>query len=118
MELVAFDGFEGGFLCRSCRRGQAVGSQTVDLIRRIVGGGLRGVLDEPASRATEEAERLALVATEYHLDRRVRSAHRSTDLATAGWKDSAAGGAPSDGGAGPGVEPEPVAGPGSPQLGS
>jgi len=85
-ELVAFDPSEGGFLCRSCRRGQAVSPETVSLIRRILKGGLRGALAEPASRATAETERLAMVATEYHLDRRVRSAHRSTEIA-AGWRD-------------------------------
>ena len=85
-ELVAFDAGEGGFLCRSCRRGQAVGEDTLSLIGRILGGGLRGALEEPASRATAESERLALVATEYHLDRRVRSAHRSAEISIAGWQ--------------------------------
>jgi DNA repair protein RecO (recombination protein O) len=90
-ELVAFDAAEGGFLCRTCRRGQAVGAETVSLIRRVLSGGLRGALDEPPSRATAEAERLAMIATEYHLDRRVRSAHQGTEMATAGWRDWAGG---------------------------
>jgi hypothetical protein len=29
---------------------------------------------------------LAMLATEYHLDRRVRSAHRGAEIATAGWQ--------------------------------
>jgi DNA repair protein RecO (recombination protein O) len=86
-ELVAFDAAEGGYLCRSCRRGQSVGADTLSLVRRILGGGLRGALEEPASRATAEAERLALVAMEYHLDRRVRSAHRSAEVTSPGWRD-------------------------------
>ncbi|MGO9965190.1 MAG: DNA repair protein RecO [Acidimicrobiales bacterium] len=84
-ELVAFDPGEGGFLCRSCRRGQAVGAETLSLIRQVLGGGLRSALDQPPGRATGEAERLALLATEYHLDRRVRSAHRGAEISTPGW---------------------------------
>ncbi len=87
VELVAFDAGEGGFLCRSCRRGQAVGPETVSLIRQILTGGLRGALELPSSRTTAEAERLAMVATEYHLDRRVRSAHRGPDITTASLRD-------------------------------
>jgi DNA repair protein RecO (recombination protein O) len=85
LELVAFDPGEGGFLCRSCRRGQSVGAETVALIRLVLGGGLRNALDQAPSRATAEAERLALLATEYHLDRKLRSAHRGTEISTAGW---------------------------------
>jgi DNA repair protein RecO (recombination protein O) len=98
-EIVAFDPGEGGFLCRSCRRGQSVGPETVALIRRILGGGLRGVLEEPPSRATAEAERLAMTATEYHLDRRVRSAHRSAEITVGatGQRDVANGSGPADG---------------------
>ncbi len=81
-ELVAFDAGEGGFLCRTCRRGQAVGQPTVTLVRQILGGSVRSALSEPASRATAESERLAMVATEYHLDRRVRSAHGTAELVT------------------------------------
>jgi len=84
VELVAFDPGEGGFLCRPCRRGQAVGAETVTLIKQILNGGLRTALDQPASRATAEAERLAMLATEYHLDRRLRSAHRGAEISTAG----------------------------------
>jgi DNA repair protein RecO (recombination protein O) len=87
VELVAFDAGEGGFLCRSCRRGQAVGAETVILIRQVLTGGLRGALDLPPSRTTAEAERLAMVATEHHLDRRVRSAHRGAEITTAGLRD-------------------------------
>jgi DNA repair protein RecO (recombination protein O) len=79
-ELVAFDPGEGGFLCRSCRRGQAVGADTVELVRQVLGGGLRSALDQPLGRAVAESERLVITATEYHLDRKVRSAHRGTEM--------------------------------------
>ena len=73
--LVAFDEGVGGFLCRSCRSGHAVSEETVALVRQILGGRLRQALAEPPSRVTAEVERLATIATEYHLDRRLRSAH-------------------------------------------
>ncbi len=71
-DLVAFDPALDGFLCASCRRGQAVGPATLDLVRRILGGDLAGALREPASPVTSEVERLAILAVEYHLDRRLR----------------------------------------------
>ncbi len=77
-DLVAFDQEMGGFLCRSCRSGHGVSPEAVALIRHILGGQLRLALAEPAGRATAEVERLATAAVEYHLDRRLRSAHTST----------------------------------------
>jgi DNA repair protein RecO (recombination protein O) len=71
--LVAFDLAEDGFLCTACRRGQGVHPETVMLVRRILGGGLAAALDEPPSPATREMERLAILAVEHHLDRRLRS---------------------------------------------
>jgi DNA repair protein RecO (recombination protein O) len=71
--LVAFDPLRDGFLCHSCRRGQAVGAATMELLRRILGGDLAAVLREPATPATAEVERLAVLAVEHHLDRRLRS---------------------------------------------
>jgi DNA repair protein RecO (recombination protein O) len=73
--LVAFDIAIGGFLCRACRSGQAVAPETVELVRQILGGQLRVALAAPASRATAEVERIATASMEYHLDRRLRSAH-------------------------------------------
>jgi len=71
--LVAFDLAEGGLLCRACRRGQAVSPEAVDLLRRILGGGLAGVLTEPSGPATAEVEHLAQRAVEHHLERRLRA---------------------------------------------
>jgi DNA repair protein RecO (recombination protein O) len=72
-ELVAFDPARDGFLCRRCQRGQAVAPATMELVQRILGGDLASVLREPASTATREVERLAIMAVEHHLDRRLRS---------------------------------------------
>jgi DNA repair protein RecO (recombination protein O) len=71
--LVAFDAPRDGFLCNSCKRGQAVSEATLDLVRRILGGNLAAVLREPPSPAANEVERLAILAVEYHLDRRLRT---------------------------------------------
>ena len=71
--LVAFDVGEGGVLCRTCRRGRAIGDEAVSLLRRLLGGDLVGVLAEPASPATHEVEVLATEAMEHHLERRLRA---------------------------------------------
>ncbi|MBK9181104.1 MAG: DNA repair protein RecO [Acidimicrobiales bacterium] len=71
--LVAFDLDEGGALCRSCRRGVPLSPEALDLLRRILGGGLAGVLAGPASPGTGELEALATRALEHHLERRLRS---------------------------------------------
>jgi DNA repair protein RecO (recombination protein O) len=71
--LVAFDLSEGGTLCRFCRRGVALSAEALDLIRRILGGDLARVLDEPAGAATNEVDHLASKALEHHLERRLRT---------------------------------------------
>ncbi len=71
--LVAFDLEEGGALCRACRRGVALSPDALGLLRRILGGGLAGVLAEPASPGAGEVEALATRALEHHLERRLRS---------------------------------------------
>lgn len=73
-ELVAFELLEGGALCSSCRRGAAVSPGALELMRRILGGGLAGVLDEADHPATAEVDRLATNALEHHIERRLRSA--------------------------------------------
>ena len=72
-ELVAFDLECGGVLCRSCRRGLPLGAEALDLMRRILGGGLAGVLAETPSPVTREVEAVAARALEHHLERRLRS---------------------------------------------
>lgn len=71
--LVAFDVESGGLLCRSCRRGQAVSPEAVDLLRKILGGRLNEALAAPPSPATHEVDHLATRAVEHHLERRLRS---------------------------------------------
>jgi DNA repair protein RecO (recombination protein O) len=71
--FVAFELHDGGVLCRSCARGTRLGPDALDLLRRMLGGDLVAVLDEPASPAGYEVEHLATRALEHHLERRMRS---------------------------------------------
>lgn len=71
--LVAFDLVEGGILCRKCRRGRSLSPAGLALLRRILGGGLAGVLAGPAPDQADEVAALATEAMEVHLDRRLRS---------------------------------------------
>ncbi len=72
-DLVAFDMTEGGVLCRTCRRGRAISLGALELVRRILGGGLASALEVPAGPLTVEVTDLATEAMEVHLDRRLRS---------------------------------------------
>lgn len=72
--LVAFDAGEGGMLCASCRRGQAVSAEVVALVQAVLTGGLGRVLSDPPLDAVPAFERLATTAMEHHLDRRLRAA--------------------------------------------
>lgn len=76
-ELVAFDILDGGVLCRSCRRGRAVTPGALELMRRILGGGVASALAEPAGPLTDEVTDLVTEAMESHLDRRLRSVRSS-----------------------------------------
>lgn len=73
--LVAYDPVEGGVLCRSCRRGRPLSAAALDVVRAILGGGLRTALAMAPSPATDEVAALAAEAMEAHLDRRLRSLH-------------------------------------------
>jgi DNA repair protein RecO (recombination protein O) len=74
--LVAFDLDEGGTSCAPCARGggRPVSPDALDLLRRILGGGLAAALAEPPGPAVADVERLAVSAMEHHLERRLRSA--------------------------------------------
>jgi DNA repair protein RecO (recombination protein O) len=76
-DLVAFDLNEGGVLCRSCRRGRSLSPAGLELLRRILGGGLASALRQPAGALVDELTELATEATEVHLDRRLRSVRAS-----------------------------------------
>jgi DNA repair protein RecO (recombination protein O) len=71
--LVAFDLESGGLLCRTCRRGQSVSPEAVELLQMILGGRLNEALLVPPSPATFEVDHLATRAVEHHLERRLRS---------------------------------------------
>ena len=72
-DLVAFDVEEGGVLCRSDRRGVPITMDAIEIIRRILGGGLAGVLEEPSGPAVHEVDHLTGRTVEHHLERRLRS---------------------------------------------
>ncbi|MGH8976904.1 MAG: DNA repair protein RecO C-terminal domain-containing protein, partial [Acidimicrobiia bacterium] len=74
-ELTAFDLDEGGALCRPCARGagRELSPEALVLLRRMLGGGLNGVLAQDPHPATHEVEFLGIRALEYHVERRLRS---------------------------------------------
>jgi DNA repair protein RecO (recombination protein O) len=74
-DLVAFDLEEGGTLCRACARGggRPLSPDGLDLMRRMLGGGLNRVLGEDAGAAAHEVEHLGIRALEHHGERRLRS---------------------------------------------
>jgi DNA repair protein RecO (recombination protein O) len=76
LELVAFDLDEGGTICRACARGggRPVTPDGLALLRRVLGGGLNGVLAEGPGPAAHEIEHLGVRALEHHVERRMRSA--------------------------------------------
>jgi DNA repair protein RecO (recombination protein O) len=78
--LVAFALFEGGLLCAACRRGRPVSEDAVLLLRRILGGGLRGVLADADSPAAGEVAALAAEAMEAALDRRLKTLRSTANL--------------------------------------
>ena len=46
---------------------------TLDLLRRMLGGGLNGVFAQPTGPETHEVEQLGIRAVEHHVERRLRS---------------------------------------------
>jgi DNA repair protein RecO (recombination protein O) len=74
--FVAWDFADGGVLCRACSLGgRPIKTESAEVIRAIVGGGLNRVLaDPPDDRILGEVERLAIASLEYHSERRLRSA--------------------------------------------
>lgn len=71
-----FDLADGGVCCEGCGSlaGTRLSPDTLDLMRRILGGDLRGALDEPDGPSLDELKRLGVANLEYHLERRLRSA--------------------------------------------
>jgi DNA repair protein RecO (recombination protein O) len=75
VDLVSFDAVEGGVLCREHRHGPALDSDSLALMRRILGGQLAAALQEPAGPATSTVSSLATSTLEAHLERRLRTVH-------------------------------------------
>ena len=74
--LSGFDADAGGALCGDCRRRPGVVPITrpaLELMRRVLGGGLADALREPAGPASREVATLATAAFEHHVERRLRS---------------------------------------------
>lgn len=71
--LVAFEFQEGGLLCASCRRGRPVSADAVALLRRMLLGGLAGVLAEGRPAGSDEVAGIAVEAMEAHVGRRLRA---------------------------------------------
>jgi len=75
--FTGFDLDDGGVLCETCGHdiGRRVSPEALDVVGRILGGQLNGVLAAPPdARLLTEVERLAISALEYHSERRLRSA--------------------------------------------
>lgn len=75
VDLVAFDIAVGGALCRNHRAGLPLSPAALDVCRRVFGGGLGSVLNEPPSPVCGEVETLAVRAFEATVERRLRSPH-------------------------------------------
>ncbi len=76
IELSGFDAEAGGALCRNCRRRPGVipiSQPALELMRRVLGGGLADALKEPSGPACREVGTLATSALEHHVERRLRS---------------------------------------------
>lgn len=73
VQLVSFDLNEGGVLCRSCRSGQSISPQALELLRDILGGRLAHALSQDESPVTHEVSSLATKALEFHIERRLRA---------------------------------------------
>jgi DNA repair protein RecO (recombination protein O) len=71
--FAAFDFDDGGVRCHEHRRGRPISDGAIHLMRRILGGGLGGVLEEPVGPATGEVDMLSTALLEHHLERRLRS---------------------------------------------
>jgi len=71
--FVAFDLNEGGVLCRTCRSGQAISPDALDILRDILGGRLVHALSLPESPATHEVSTLATRALEFHIERHLKA---------------------------------------------
>lgn len=93
--LVAFNAEVGGTLCVNCRSGAAISADALELIRRILGGDLAGVLRGVAPAGAAEVNSLAHDAIEAHLGRRLKVARSAATLSPASASPAASSHGPS-----------------------
>lgn len=79
--LVSFNAEVGGTLCANCRSGTAISPDALELIRRILGGDLAGVLREDAPAGSGEVMALAHEAIENHFGKRLKASRSTPPLA-------------------------------------
>jgi DNA repair protein RecO (recombination protein O) len=76
VEVVALDTVEGGVICRVCQPAgggkRSLSPAALDVIRRILGGGLGAALALPGGPTATEVTDLATAALEAHIERRLR----------------------------------------------
>jgi len=72
-DLVAIDVELGGVVSARVERGRWVEPATLQLMRRVMGGELAQVLDEPESACTHEVADVVTRLYEHHVERRLRS---------------------------------------------
>ncbi len=72
-DLAGFDPAGGGVLCRRDAVGSRISKDALRLLRMIVGGQVSAALREPATPATFEVEKLATIALEHVLERRLKA---------------------------------------------
>ena len=70
---TSFDAELGGVVSADQQRGRYVSDEALALMRRILGGGLAGVLREPDSAVGHEVADLTMQLYEHHVERRLRS---------------------------------------------
>jgi DNA repair protein RecO (recombination protein O) len=72
--LKWFDPGEGGVLCARCRRGSSVSQDSIQVMQKILSGGLASVLSSPwPESVVSEVRHLATVALEHHVEARMLS---------------------------------------------
>jgi DNA repair protein RecO (recombination protein O) len=78
--FFAFDAGVGGVLCGKCRRGSPLSPDTHQLLVRVMGGDLAGVLKEKNPVGGAELVHLAHAAMEHHLGKRLKVARMTPTI--------------------------------------
>lgn len=75
LDLVAFDIDRNSVVCVEHRRGLPVSEEALAVMRAVLGGGLKDVLDVGEGPVSHEVDALVSKMFEHQVDRRLRSAH-------------------------------------------